>query len=375
MKTTIKKLDKSEVEITGVLEWVEFEKYESKALERVGERMELPGFRKGKAPATIVKENTNEMMLLEEMAEVALQESYIKILEENKIDAIGRPQIAITKIAKGSDLEFKILTAILPEMKLGDYKKIANTENAKEENKPARPHDSSGAGGKEIVVDEKEVEKVILDLRKMRAEQVKGGKHVGHENMTEEEHAAAHSTDEAKEIPESEYPELNDEFVKTFGDFANVEAFKEKIRGNMKIEKMTVAKDKVRLAIVEELVKQTEGEIPEILIQSETDKMLYRLEADITNAGLKMEDYLKQINKTEIDLRGEWKADAEKRAKLQIIIHTISEKEKLAPTEEEIMSDVTKITEMYKDADTSRARAYVEQMLENEKVFLFLEQQ
>jgi len=303
-------------------------------------------------------------MLLEEMAEVALQESYIKILEDNKIDAIGRPQIAITKIAKGSDLEFKIVTAILPEMKLGDYKKIASAENSKEENK------------KEIVVDEKEVDKIILDLRKMRAEQAKGGEHVGHENMTEEEHAKAHESDSsANEIPENEYPELNDEFIKTFGDFANVEAFKEKIRGNMKIEKMTVAKDKIRLAIVEELVKQTEGVIPEILIQSETDKMLYRLEADITNAGLKMEDYLKQINKTEADLRGEWKADAEKRAKLQIIIHTISEKEKLAPTEVEIMSDVTKITEMYKDADTSRARAYVEQMLENEKVFLFLEKQ
>lgn len=365
VKTTIKKLDKSEVEITGVLEWVEFTKYEEKALERIGERMELPGFRKGKAPTAIIKENTNEMMLLEEMAELALQENYIKILEEEKIDAIGRPQIAITKIAKGSDLEFKIVTAILPEMKLGDYKKIASAENSKEENK------------KEIVIDEKEVEKVILDLRKMRAEQAKGGEHVGHENMIEEEHAAAHSADEVAhtEIPESEYPELNDEFVKTFGDFANVEAFKEKIRGNMKIEKMTVAKDKVRLAIVEELVKQTEGVIPEILIQSETDKMLYRLEADITNAGLKMENYLKQINKTEINLRGEWKADAEKRAKLQIIIHTISEKEKLAPTEEEIIADVTKITEMYKDAEPSRARAYVEQMLENEKVFNFLEKQ
>ncbi|MFA6392812.1 MAG: trigger factor [Candidatus Paceibacterota bacterium] len=364
VKTTIKKLDKSEVEITGGLEWAEFEKFEEKALERIGERTELPGFRKGKAPTNIIKENTNEMMLLEEMAELALQENYIKILQEEKIDAIGRPQISITKIGKGSDLEFKIITAVLPEMKLGDYKKIAKAENEKEENK------------KEIVVDEKEVEKVILDLRKMRAEQARGANHEGHENMTEEEHTALHSTDNApKEIPESEYPEFNDEFVKTFGDFANKDAFKEKIRNNMKIEKVTEQKDKVRLLIVEELVKQSSGEIPEILIASETDKMLYRLEADITNAGLKLEDYLKQINKTEQDLRNEWKVDAEKRAKLQIIIHTISEKEKLAPTEEEIMADVTKITEMYKDADPSRARAYVEQMLENEKVFAFLEQQ
>ena len=361
VKTTIKKLEKSEVEITGVLEWVEFEAYEAKALERIGERMELPGFRKGKAPATIIKENVQEMPLLEEMAEVALQENYIKIVEENKIDAIGRPQIAITKIAKGSDLEFKITTAVLPEMKLPNYKKIAGKENSKEENK------------KEVVVEEADVEKVIKDLRKMRAEQNKNKDHEGHENMTEEEHAALHAATE--DTPESEWPEWNDEFAKTFGDFKTADELKEKIKSNIKTEKTIEQKDKVRLSIVEELVKQTEGEIPEILIQSETDKMLYKLEADITNIGFKVEDYLKQINKTEADLRGEWRADAEKRAKLQMIIHTISEKENLKPTEEEIEADVVKITEMYKDADPSRARAYVEQMLENEKVFHFLEQQ
>jgi len=364
MEIKIKKLEKSEIEITGVLEVVEFEKYEGKALERIGERMELPGFRKGKAPVSMVKESVQEMQLLEEMAEAALQENYIKILEENKIDAIGRPQIAITKIGKGSPLEFKIVTAVMPEMKMPDYKALAKLENAKPENQ------------KEIVVEETEVEKIILDLRKMRAEQAKGGNHEGHENMSEEEHAAAHApATKGEEIPESEYPELNDEFVKSFGEFANVEAFKEKIRGNIKMEKTVEQKDKVRLAIIEELVKQTVGEIPEILIESETDKILYRLEADVTNAGLKIEDYLKQINKTESDLRMEWRADAMKRAKLQIIIHLIAEEAKVKPTEEEIEHDVTKITEMYKEADATRARAYVEQMLENEKVFAFLESQ
>ncbi|MFA5773462.1 MAG: trigger factor [Candidatus Paceibacterota bacterium] len=377
MKTTIKKLEKSEIEIVGSIEVAEFEKYEGKALERIGERLELPGFRKGKAPSGIVKENVQEMELLEETAELALMDNYMKILEENKIDAIGRPQIAITKIGKGSDLEFKIVTAVLPEMKLPDYKKIAKEQSGKEDNK------------REIIVDEKDVEKVILDLRKMRAEQARGSNHVGHENMTEEparphdhsgaggEHAKAHaeSASSADKIPESEYPIFDDAFAKTFGDFKDAGAFKEKIRSNIKIEKETEQKDKLRLVIVEELVKLTEGEIPEILIESEIDKIMYRLEADITNAGLKLEDYLKQINKTDADLRKEWRADAEKRAKLQMIIHTISEKENLKPTEEEIVKDVTQITTMYKDADPTRARSYVEQMLENEKVFKFLETQ
>ncbi len=358
MKVDIKKLDKSEVEIIGVLEVAEFEKYEDKALERIGERLELPGFRKGKAPVAKVKESVNEMELLQEMAEEALYNAYPIILEENKIDAIGRPQIAITKIGKGSDLEFKIITAVMPEIKLPDYKKIASAENKKEE------------FNKEIVVDDAEVDKTILELRKMRAQQARGNDHTGHENMTEEEHAKAHP-----EIPESEYPAFDDAFAKSFGDFASADAFREKIKSNMKIEKETIEKDKLRLSVIEELVKQSEGEIPEILIQSETDKIMYRLQADVTNAGFKFEDYLKQINKTEGDLRTEWKPEAEKRAKVQMIIHNISERENLKPTEEEVERDVTQITTMYKDADPVRARAYVEQMLENEKVFKFLESQ
>lgn len=361
IKTTINKLEKSEIEIIGNLEWSEFEKYEEKALENIGQRIELPGFRKGKAPANMIKETASEIEILEEMAQVVLSKNYMNILEENKIDAIGHPKVQITKIGKGSDLEFKIITAILPEIKLPDYKEIAKKEGEKEEFK------------KEIESSDEEVEKVIKDLRKMRAEQKNNENHEGHENMTEEEHKNFHET--KKEISEDEWPELNDEFVKSFGDFENVDAFKDKIKNNLKIEKETELKDKLRLSIVEEILKQSEGEIPEILIQSETDKILYRLQADVTNAGIKFEDYLKQINKNEEDLRKEWRGDAEKRAKLQMIMHKISKEEKLEPTEEEIERDVTQITTMYKDADPARARAYVEQMLENEKVFKFLEEQ
>jgi trigger factor len=240
-------------------------------------------------------------------------------------------------------------------MKLPDYKKIAQ---AKVKENPIN-----------VSVDEADVEKTINDLRKMRAEQARGATHVGHENMTEEEHAKAH------EIPESEYPEFNDEFAKSFGDFANAQALKDKIRENMKIEKETIEKDKLRMSIVEELIKETSGEIPEVLIESEIEKILYRFEADISGAGLKFEDYLAQIKKTEDDLRKEWRPDAEKRAKLQMIIRTISDKENLKPSEEEIEKEVGNIMAVYKDADPVRARAYIENMLENEKVFKFLEDQ
>jgi trigger factor len=350
IKTTIKKLEKSEVEIVGSLPVADFEKFESRALSTIGDRLEIPGFRKGKAPENVVREHATEMMILEEMAEQALYDAYPKIIEEHKIDAIGRPQIAITKIAKGSDLEFKIITAVLPQMTLPDYKAMSKKHASNEEYK------------KEIIVDEAMVEKTIMDLRKMRAEQAMGT----HEHKEGEVHV---------EPTEEQLPAFDDTFVKSFGEFADTEAFKEKIRGNLKTEKETEQKDKLRLAIVEDLIKESSGDIPEILIESEVEKILYRLQADITNMGFNFDEYLIQIKKTEAELRYEWRGDAEKRAKLQLIIHTIADKENIKPTEEELEKEVNNILTAYKDADPTRARAYVENMLENEKVFQFLENQ
>src|SRR5574343_431858 len=165
IKTTVQKLEKSEVEITGTIESAVFMSFEEKALAHLGSKMELPGFRPGKVPAEMVKQHINDMMLLEEMAERAIGASYAEIIEQEKIDAIGRPEISITKIARGSDLEFKIKTAVLPEIKLPDYKAIAKEENAKEDYK------------KEVVIEEADIEKVLLDLRKMRAHQAQ------HESM------------------------------------------------------------------------------------------------------------------------------------------------------------------------------------------------
>lgn len=349
-KTTIKKLEKSTVEITSGIEVEAFAKYEDKALSRISERMEIPGFRKGKAPVDMIKKSVNEMALLEEMAESAIYDAYPKILEENKIDAIGRPEISITKIAKGNDLEFTIKTAVLPVMDLPDYKKIAKVECDKAEYK------------EEIKVDEENVTKVINDLRKMRAEQ----NMPPHEHKEGEEHAH-------HEFTEEELPKVDDEFVKSFGKFENVEEFTNKIRENLKKEQEVIKSDKKRLAIVEAIIKDTKGEIPEILINAEIDKMMYKLEADLTGMGFKMDQYMQQINKTEVEMRHEMKDEAEKRAKLQMIVHTISEKENIKPTDEEIKLEAEQITKMYKDADPIRAQAYVETMLTNEKVFAFLE--
>lgn len=351
----ITKLPKSEVEIEGEIEADIFEAYYSKALKKLGENIEIDGFRKGKVPENVLISKIPEISILEEMAEMALVEHYPKIIEDEKIDAISRPEIGITKLARKNPLGFKIKTAVIPEMELPDYKKIAKETIAgvtEEE--------------KNTVVTEEEVEKTILDIRKSRAPKINMAEHVHKEGET-------HSEDE--KMPEPELPEFNDEFVKAMGPFENVADFKTKLKENIKLEKENQLKEKTRLKMVEKIIDETKVDMPEILVQVELDKILYRMESDITAMGLKFEDYLKHLNKTVEDLRKEFRGDAEKKSKLALVLNKISKVENITADKEQVANEVAMILEHYKDADPERAELHAENVLTNEKVFQFLEEQ
>ncbi len=344
MDVEIKKQEKSSVEIKVTIPAETFESHREKAIKNIQKEFEMPGFRKGQVPEKILLANISEMVILEDMAEMAISEAYPKILEEHKIDAIGRPNVMITKLGKGSTLECKIHTSVMPEVKLGDYKKIAAKNNK---------------GGETVAVTDEEVEKVITDLRKVRAKENQNPDELG----------------EKVEIKDEDLPEVNEEFAKSFGAFETVDALKEKIKENLTLEKDSAAKEKIRLATMEAIIADSTIEVPEILINAELDKMMFRLGEDIKQVGLTFEGYLKHLNKTEADLRAEFTPDAEKRAKLELAIFNIAETENLKPTEEEIQKEVGHVMEHYKGADPERAHSYVENMLTNEKVFKFLEEQ
>ncbi|MDP3784883.1 MAG: trigger factor family protein, partial [bacterium] len=185
----IKKLASSELEISGEVPAEEFQKSWEEALKQIGEKARLDGFRPGKAPEKILIEKVGEGEILEKAAELCLKETWPKIVTENKIEALGPPEIVITKLARKNPLGFKIKTAILPEVKLADYKKIAG--------------EVMSGPAEEITVAEKEIEGALEYLRKSRAKD-----------------PAALGAGGAP----SELPELNDEFAKNLGSFENLEA-------------------------------------------------------------------------------------------------------------------------------------------------------
>ncbi|OGI68665.1 hypothetical protein A2738_03525 [Candidatus Nomurabacteria bacterium RIFCSPHIGHO2_01_FULL_42_15] len=363
----ITRLPKSEVEIEGELAADLFESYFRKALAKLGENLKLDGFRKGKIPENVLLANIPEAHILGEMAEMALFEHYPKILESEKVDAISRPEIVITKLARKNPLGFKIKTAVLPEIKLPNYKDIGKNiiSNITE-------------AEKNIVATDEEVEATIMDIRKSRAPK----KHVTEAPSPLQEKAG----DEVKEKTphpdpllkgegDASLPEFNDDFVQALGPFKNVANFKIKLKENIKLEKENKQKEKTRLKIIEEIIEKSKLTVPEILIEVELDKILYRMESDITQMGLKFEDYLKHLSKTKENLRTEFRGEAEKKAKLALILNEIAKVEKIVADPELVTKEVTAILEHYKDADPERARMHAENVLTNEKIFQFLENQ
>lgn len=345
----INPLPEREVEIIGTLTAEKMSLMREKALSKLKANVEIQGFRKGNAPDNLVIQKVGEVALLEEAAELALSEEYPNILDEHKIDAIGRPEISITKIGIGSPLEFKIKTYLMPEVKLADYKKIAKKEMSE--------------AGKPIVPTDKEVDDVIETIRQ----------NIAHEKVHAE--AGGGTEHNHRKIEDSDLPEVNDEFAKMLGGFENLEDMKVKIRENIVNEKKIKEKDKKRVAILEEIMSKSTIDLPKIIIDGESEKMLAQFEEDVSKSGVSMEEYLKHIKKTKEDLKNEWKDTAVKRAKSQVILNTIAKEEGIAPDEAEVKKEMENILSHYKDAERFRVRMYVETFLTNELVFKFLEKQ
>lgn len=346
-------LPERELEILGTISAEKMSLCREKAIKKFKESIEIQGFRKGNAPDALVAQKVGEMKLLEEAAEIALSEEYGNILEDNKVDAIGRPDIHIVKIGVGSEMEFKIKTALMPEVKLGDYKKVASDQNQ-----------ASGKNTEDsTTVSEKEIDDVIENIRH----------NIAHEKVHSE--AGGGEKHNHRKIEDGDLPEITDEFVKTLGNVKDVSDFKSKIKENILAEKKIKQKDKSRVEILEKIISQSKIDLPKIIIEGELDKMQAQFADDVGKSGISFDDYLKHIKKTVENLRAEWRDTATKRAKSQIILNEIAKAEKIEAKEEDIKREIEGILSVHKDVDRFRARMYVETFLTNELVFQFLEGQ
>lgn len=331
--------------ISGEIPVASYTAYRSTALISLQERVSIDGFRKGKIPENVLVKHVGEQALLIEMAERAVSDAYRELVAEEKLDVVSDPSFNLTKLAPGNPIGFTITVIIMPEVKLPDYMAIAKRENAKKDVAP---------------VTEKDIAEAVFEIRKSKIpSEIRDQKELKPEDF-------------AKNM-ELHMPALNDAFVQGVGDFKTVEEFTHKLREHLVKQKEETAQDKVRGAIADALIKDTEIDLPEAFVDGEVSKMTAQLKSDIAGIGMGWEDYLKRIAKTEEEVTKEWRPEAEKRARFELILHKIAEVEKLTPNSEEVHTETHHMMEHYPDADHDRVMAYVATMKTREKVWLFLD--
>lgn len=341
MKTEVKKREDGDVEINLTIPNTEFMKYWDKGFKAVQEKVEIDGFRKGNAPEDVIVSKYGEMAVLEEMANIAINETYIKAIIDNKLNVIDHPHIHIVKLSAADDFLYMAHAPVYPEVTLPDYKKIAKevkSNLAKDTKKESDNKDDVVKDDKKSI--EQEIDTVLNELAKGRGEATV----------------------------------VDDAFAQSFGEhFPTLESLRAKVRENLELEKSSVAREKHRAAILESLLLATECKMPKIMIESEIDRMIGQMGHDVTSMGNKWADYLTHTGKTEEDLRKEYEDIAAKRALSQVILAEIAKKESLMPGADEIDVEVIRIMTMTPDAKEENVKSYVTQMIMNEKVLKMLE--
>jgi len=412
----IKKLPKSEIEITVTIPFTELTPFIEKAAKKISQGVEIPGFRKGNAPLDLIKQKVGEMKVLEEGAALAVEKSYVEIINQEKLEPLGSPKVDFEKLAADNEFTYKATVALIPEVKVGDYKSIKVKEN-------------------EIVIKDEEIEKTIEELRNQRATEVIENKAVAKGDKVEvdfdvfrdnvpiengaqkkypliigsdhfipgfEDNLIGLKTNEEKEFelkfPEEYHnknlagkpakfkvkiiavykrtlPELNQEFAKSLGQ-ESMEKLKEQIKHNLEHEQHHKEEERLEIEIIDQLIGKSEfGELPDTLVTAETNKMLQELESNLSMQGLKMDEYLKHLNKTQEQLKLEFAPQALKRVKSALVLRSLFFEEKMEVKPEEIEAEINKAKQMYqqnpdiiKNLDTPQYRDYLQNMLGNQKV-------
>ncbi len=341
-ETKVEKKDKGIVEVKVKMPFEEVEKKKETAFKKLAENLEVEGFRKGNVPEKILKEKISDEVVLQEAAQEVINEIFPEILKKEDLQIIGFPAINVTKLAEGNDFEFSIEMTIYPKIDLPDYKKLAKEVSVEEKK----------------ITDEdlKAVEKNVLDMLN----------HQAHHEENGQEHK------EGEEIKEK-YTELTDELVQKVSPFKTLVEFREQIKKDLEQEAKVHSQMEYRGKLAENILKETNFEIPEILVNAELDKILAQLKDDIMRRGIDWKIYLETSKKTEEDVKNEYREEAEKRAKLEIILKEIFKKENLKTNQEEVEKQVQAIAQMHQDVDLENIKLYVENIMMNEEVMKFLE--
>lgn len=343
----------STVTITAEIPEDTLNQYRQPALDRLRSEVSIDGFRDESIPEDVLVDHVGEMTVLQETAQTAIQEIYPEIIADNEINAIGRPDIRITKLTDGSPVEFEAEVTTMPEVELPDnYKEIAA--------EAAQEADADDTITESEITDE-DVDEAIDNIRTQMAQ-------------AQAREAAGDDFDpEEVSIDESDLPELTDNFVQQISQEDTVADFRESVRENLADQKQRKMDEAKRGQVVQAVVDETDAELPDMVVEGELDKMMAQFESDVARSGMDLDGYFEEADTDRESMREKWRPDAKRRAKTQLVLNKIAAEEGIEVDENEVSEQVQELMDNYEDVSKARARTFVRSRMINEKTIDFLE--
>ena len=384
MSTTVEKISSNKVKLSFDIDAAKFDEAMGKAYIKVRGQVAIPGFRKGHAPRKMIETMYGEGIFYDEAFELIFDEVYGPAIDENKLEVVDRPQVDIQQIGTGKNLQFTCEVFVKPDVTLGEYKGVevkkehtlvteddVNAEIEKERNKQAAEvsvDDRAVAEGDTVNLDYSgSVDGVKFEGGTAEGQTLKIGSHtfipgfeeqmvgmnIGEEkdlNVTfpTEYHAPDLAGKEAvfhvkvNGVTETQLPALDDDFAKDISEFDTLDAYKADVRAKLEAQAAERDNNAFTNAVIEKVMANATVEIPDAMVERQIDSMVRNFEARLAQQGLKLADFMKYTGQDEKAFRGQYRDQAEKSVRANLVLEAVENTEKFEATEEEIDAEIEK---------------------------------
>ncbi len=382
MNHTVEKLNGNKVKISFQIPAEAFDEAMQKSYLKNRGRINVPGFRKGKAPRKLIESMYGEGVFYDDAFDGLFPDAYQAAVKENGLKPVDQPQVDIGQIGTGKELQFTCEVYVYPEVTLGEYKNLTIATHE---------HPVSDEAVKERIERDRERVSRLVDIEDRPVEQgdtvnldymgtvdgvafdggiakeqtlVIGSGHfipgfeeqmvgiaIGEEKdltvkFPEEYHAKELAGKDAvfhvkvNGIQKKELPELDDDFAMDVSDFDTFAAYEADIRSKLTEEAQKSLDAERENALIEKAVANASVDVPPPMVEDQLDHIVREMQLRMAYQGLKMEDYLKYTGQTAQQLRDMYRSEAEKRAKVELVLEAIRKAEGIEPTEEEVEQQI-----------------------------------
>ena len=356
MQTEVKTLKDQQLELTITLPAEALRKFLVLAEKRLSQQHSRPGFRPGKVPQELAKEEVGQEKMLSEGFRLAIGSSLADALAQEKIDSLHPGDLkVITNSA--AELKFSITVMPFPKVTLGEYKGLAV------ERKPT-------------IATEAEIDETLNFVRRSRTKP----------DTAPSDGVPAPPTRRRGESlaprGREELPALDDEFARSLGKFNSLAELRDNIGEGISLEKAKKEAERLRIDVLDTISQKSQIDLPKKLIEEELEHSLEDFKSSLARQGMELPLYLSKINKTEEDLRKEWRPRAEQQMRHAPILRAIARQENLTLSEEEVEQTADRLVKEYfqstkevPDMDMEHFKKHLREDLLREKIFAWLEKE